>query len=153
MNTLVRWHNRHRQNPLANSMTNSLVNASVPVDDLFATFFRPAASGAPEIRLDVNEDKHAYRVSATLAGVKKEDIQLAVNNNEVTIEVEFKRDSGVVDDEKSIHRERFYGKTSRAFAVAEDIDEANIDAKYVDGVLHLTLPKKAPVSAKRITIN
>lgn len=149
MNTLVRWHNRHRQNPLSNSMASS----SLPVDDLFATFFRPATSGAPEIRLDVSEDKQSYRVSATLAGVKKEDIQLAVNNNEVTIEVEFKRDSGVVEDEKALHRERFYGKTSRAFAVAEDIDEANIDAKYVDGVLHLTLPKKAQVSAKRITIN
>ena len=149
MNTLVRLHNLNSRN--CATASSALSNARA--DDLFASFFRPAVTGAPEIRLDVSEDKQSYRVSATLAGVKKEDIQLAVNNNEVTIEVEFKRDSGAVEQEKSLHRERFYGKTSRVFAVAEDIDEANIDAKYVDGVLQLTLPKKAQVSAKRITIN
>ncbi|MEI6737499.1 MAG: Hsp20/alpha crystallin family protein [Pseudomonadota bacterium] len=147
MNTLVRLHN------CLNPADTTLYAPRTSADELFSSFFRPTSAGAPEIRLDVTEDDKAYRVSAALAGVKKEDIQLAVDKNEVTIEVEIKRESNSVENEKTLHRERFYGKTSRAFAVAEDIDEANVEARYVDGVLQLTLPKKAQVSAKRITIS
>ncbi len=149
MNTLVRLHNLNSRN--CATATNALSNARA--DDLFASFFRPAIAGAPEIRLDVSEDEKTYRVSAAMAGVKKEDIQVAVNKNEVTIEVEVKSDPTTVETEKTLHRERFFGKTSRVFALAEDIDDANIDARYVDGVLQLTLPKLAQANARRITIN
>ncbi|MEO8104632.1 MAG: Hsp20 family protein, partial [Betaproteobacteria bacterium] len=97
-----------------------------------------------------------YRVAATLPGVKKEDIQVSVDQNEVTISAEVKRENiakeGERAGEKVLHSERFYGKTTRVFSVGQDIDEAGVQARYADGVLSLVLPKKAPVSAKRVTI-
>jgi HSP20 family protein len=52
-----------------------------------------------------------------------------------------------------VHSERFYGKTSRSFVVAQEIDDANVEAKYANGLLSLVLPKKLQPAAKRITIN
>lgn len=147
MNTLVRLNNRldPAYNPLAGNL-----------DDLFAGFFRPiqetARTGAQQIRIDVTEDANAYRVAATLPGVKKEDINVSVDQNEVTISAEIKRETSAKEGERVLHSERFYGKTSRSFSLGQDVDEANVQAKYADGVLNLVLPKKAPASAKRVTI-
>ncbi len=146
MNTLVRWHTRPRFNPLA-------VACETPSDDLIAGFFRPATTAAKEILLDVSENDKAYRVSAALPGVKKEDIRLAVDKNEVTIAVEFKHDTTVAENERTLHRERFHGKTSRTFLVNDAIDADSVEARYADGVLQLTLPKKVAASARHITIN
>jgi HSP20 family protein len=147
MNTLVRLNNR---------LAPSYAAHSDRLDDLFAGFFRPIAdsarSGAAPIRLDVSEDADAYRVTATLAGVKKEDIHVTVDQNEVTISAEIKREASAVEGEKVLHTERYYGKTARVFTVGQEIDDAAVQAKYADGVLNLVLPKKAPVSAKRVTI-
>lgn len=147
MNPLVRLNNR----PTA-------AYAAYPdnLDDLFAGFFRPIADSARNagepIRLDVSEDANAYRVAATLPGVKKEDIQVSVDQNEVTISAEIKRETSAKEGERLLHSERFYGKTTRVFSVGQEIDEAAVQAKYADGVLNLVLPKRAPVSAKRVTI-
>jgi HSP20 family protein len=147
MNTLVRLNNRldPAYNPLAGN-----------IDDLFAGFFRPiqetARTGAQPIRIDVTEDANAYRVAATVPGVKKEDINVSVDQNEVTISAEIKRETSAKEGERVLHSERFYGKTTRSFSLGQDVDEANVQAKYADGVLNLVLPKKAPASAKRVTI-
>ncbi len=151
MNALVRLNNRRQ--PAYATYPDTL-------DDLFAGFFRPIQEGArgavPPIRIDVSEDTNAYRVAANLPGVKKEDIHVSVDENEVTISAEVKREvsagEGENASEKLLHSERFYGKTTRVFSVAQDIDEAGVQAKYADGVLSLVLPKKAPVSAKKVTI-
>ncbi len=148
MNALVRWNTRRQPN---------FPRADVALDDLFAGFFRPVADGQPDsidaIRLEVTEDANAYRVAAQVPGVKKEDIHVAVDDNEVTISVEIKRETAAKEGEKLLHSERFYGKTTRSFVLAESIDEGNVSARYADGILHLVLPKKAPVAAKRITIS
>ncbi|MBP8120897.1 MAG: Hsp20/alpha crystallin family protein [Burkholderiales bacterium] len=147
MNTLVRLNNR----PAA-------AYAGYPdrLDDLFAGFFRPIAdsarNGVEPIRIDVSEDANAYRVAATLPGVKKDDIQVSIDQNEVTISAEVKREASAREGERVLHSERFYGKTTRVFSVSQEIDEAAVQAKYADGVLNLVLPKRAPVSAKRVTI-
>lgn len=147
MNTLVRLNNR--LSPSYNAYPDRL-------DDLFAGFFRPIAdgakSGAEQIRLDVSEDAGAYRVAATLPGVKKEDIHVSVDQNEVTISAEVKREATTKEGERVLHSERFYGKTTRVFSVGQDIDEGAVQAKYADGVLNLVLPKKAPVTARRVNI-
>lgn len=123
---------------------------------MFAGFFRPIQDGArgaaQPIHIDVSEDANAYRVAATLPGVKKEDIQVSVDQNEVTISAEVKRETSAKEGERVLHSERFYGKTTRVFSVGQEIDEAFVQAKYADGVLSLVLPKRAPVSAKRVTI-
>ena len=147
MNALVRLNKRLQPAYAVNTDT---------LDDLFTGFFRPIqdsarAVGQP-IRIDVSEDPNAYRVAASLAGVKKEDIHVSVDQNEVTISAEIKRETSEKEGERVLHSERFYGKTTRVFSVAQDIDEAGVQAKYADGILSVVLPKKAPVSAKRVTI-
>jgi HSP20 family protein len=150
MNTVVRLHNR---------LNNRHDHANLPypdrLDDLFAGLFRPVteSSQAPEsLRLEVSEDDKAYRVSAAIAGAKKDEIQIAVDKNEVSISVEIKREAVAKEGERLLHSERYYGKSSRAFSLAQEINEDGVEASYADGVLRLVLPKKAPAAAKRITI-
>ncbi len=155
MNAFVRLNNR-----LQPARVSCAATSPDTLDELFAGFFRPIQEGArgatPPIRIDVSEDANTYRVAATLAGVKKEDIHVSVDQNEVTISAEVKREVSAKDgensDEKLLHSERYYGKTTRVFSVAQDIDEAGVQAKYADGVLSLVLPKKAPVSARKVVV-
>lgn len=152
MNTLVRLNNR--LDPASNAFPHQL-------DELFAGLFRPVATQAREsvapIKIEVSEEASVYRVSAVLPGVKKEDIHVAVDQNEISIVAEIKRETvapaeGAKEGARLLHSERFYGKTSRVFSVAQEIEESGVQAKYADGVLSLVLPKKAPVAAKRVTI-
>lgn len=105
-----------------------------------------------EMRMDVNEDDKAYRITVDMPGVKKEDIDVAVEGNQVTISAEVKHELSR-DTEKEIHRERFAGKAFRTFSLPLEVDSAKADARYDGGVLNLTLPKKGETQAKRISIN
>lgn len=126
-------------------------------DDLFKGFFvRPMAfesQAAPaQMRLDVKEtDKH-YVVHAEIPGVKKDDINITIDGNQVSITAEAKREQEQKQGEKVLRTERYYGKIYRAFTLAQDVDEGGAEAKYVDGVLELKLPKKAATHAKRLAI-
>jgi HSP20 family protein len=128
------------------------------VDDLFKGFFvRPVsyaggALEAPRMKVEVTEKDGAYVVHADLPGVKKEDIQVAIDGAQLTLSAEVKREKEVTEGERVIHSERAYGKVSRSFALPQELDEARAEARYRDGVLELTLPKKAAASRKAITI-
>jgi HSP20 family protein len=63
-----------------------------------------------------------------------------------------KSEKDVKDGERVLRSERYFGKVARAFTLGQPVDESGASAKYADGVLELRLPKKAAVSAKRITI-
>jgi HSP20 family protein len=133
---------------------NTLDNA---VDELMRGFFvRPMNYEAPaapaQLRVDVSENDTSYVVRAEIPGVKKEDIDVAIDGNQVEISAEVKKEKEVKDGEKVLRSERYYGKVHRAFALGQDIDDARTQAKYADGVLELTLAKKASAAAKRITI-
>jgi HSP20 family protein len=128
-----------------------------PFEDLFRGFLvRPVGVGhtadAPAIKVDVKEDSRAYQVHAELPGVNKEDIQVDVDGAVVAITAERKQDKEVNEDGRVLRTERYFGKVSRSFQLAQEIDEDNVVAKYNAGVLELTLPKKAAVQAKRVTI-
>jgi HSP20 family protein len=127
------------------------------LDGLFNDFFRPALvwennSEPLPIRVDVRETADAYTVSAEIPGVKKEQIAVEIEGNEVTISAETAREAQK-DGEKWLRTERFFGKTARRFALPQELDEARAVAKFADGVLELTLPKKAAVTGRRIEIN
>ena len=79
-------------------------------------------------------------------------LDVAIDGNQVEISAEVKHEKEVKDGEKVLRSERYYGKVYRAFTLGQPVDEASAAAKYADGVLELTLPKKAAVQAKRITI-
>jgi HSP20 family protein len=70
----------------------------------------------------------------------------------VTISAEVKRESEQKEGEKVIHSERYYGKVSRSFTLGQDVDEANAKAKFDNGVLELTLPKRAVSATRRLTV-
>ncbi|MDP2027298.1 Hsp20/alpha crystallin family protein [Sulfuriferula sp.] len=127
-----------------------------PFDNLFRGFFRPVrtdnADAAVQIKIDVKEDDKAYTVHAEIPGVKKEDIHVTVDGNQVSLAAEIKRDSETREGEKLLRSERYYGKTYRSFTLGSDVDDAAAEAKYSDGVLELKLPKKAASNAKRLEI-
>jgi HSP20 family protein len=128
------------------------------VDDLFKGFFvRPVAydgrGEAPvRMKVDVAEANGAYTVTAELPGVKKEDIQVTIDGNQVTLAAEVKREREVTQDERVLHSERIYGKATRSFTLPLEVDEAKAEAKFRDGVLELKLPKKAAAARKQVTI-
>jgi HSP20 family protein len=127
-------------------------------DDLLKGFFvRPMAyEGQPatpgRIRIDVTEKDGAYVVHAEIPGVKKEDIQVNIEGDQVSISAEARAEKEVKDNERVLHRERYYGKVARAFRLGTDIDQSAANAKYVDGVLELTLPKKVDAAGRQLTI-
>lgn len=126
------------------------------LDDLFRGFFmqpvRFEGQGEVQIKMDVSEDDKAYTVHAEIPGVKKEDIHVAIEGNQVSISAEVKNEKEVKEGEKLLRSERYYGSVSRAFSLAQDVDEGAAQAKYKDGVLELTLPKKVVATARKLVI-
>lgn len=128
------------------------------VDDLFKGFLvRPVAyNGAdtplPRMKVDVAEKSAAYVVTAELPGVRKEDINVTVDGAQVTLEAEVKREREASQDERVLHTERVFGKVTRSFTLPQELDDEKVEAKYRDGILELTLPKKAAAQRKQITI-
>ena len=128
-----------------------------PLDDLFRGFFvRPVdlnmEANTPAIRMDVSEKSEAFVVHAEMPGVKKEDIHVQVDGNQVTIAAEVKKEKEVKEGERVLRSERYFGKVSRSFQLAQDINDTQAAARFNEGVLELTLPKKAASASKLLTI-
>jgi HSP20 family protein len=100
----------------------------------------------------VSETESSYTIRAEIPGVKKEDIHISIDGDQVAISAEVKNEKEVKDGERTLRSERYYGKVQRAFQLGQPVDDNACSAKYVDGVLELTLAKKAAASAKRIAI-
>ena len=123
-------------------------------DSLFDLFdiMRPGRSfGEDSLRIDVNETDQAYLVKAEMPGIRKEDIKVAINGDEVSISGER---SG--EDERKegsvVYRERYQGRQYRSFTLPQPVDEEQATATCHDGILELTLPKKAGSGVKQLTI-
>lgn len=125
-------------------------------EDFFRRVFRPVrweVEGAPmEIKVDVEESDKAYIVKAEVPGVKKEDINIQIDGNVVSIKAETKREKEVKEKGNVIRSERYYGSLFRSFSLGHDVDQAEASAKYTDGILELTLPKKTTAAAKKLTV-
>lgn len=129
------------------------------IDDLFrGVFLRPmrleSQEGAQGVRLkmDVKEDEKAFIVHAEVPGVKKEDIHVSVDGNQVSITAEVKREKEERQGEKVLRSERYYGKVYRSFTLGQEVDQDGASARYENGVLELTLPKKAASAQRRLTV-
>jgi len=106
----------------------------------------------PEIKVDVTEDDKTYRVKADIPGVKKEDIHVSIDGSQVSLSAEVKSEKEEKKGETVVRSERYYGKQYRSFSLAHEVDQGKAEAKYQDGVLELTLPKKEPSQAKQVTV-
>ena len=131
-----------------------------PLESLFDDFAKGfwvkplAAPGGEEMKLkvEVKEDDKAYTVHAEIPGVKKEDIQVDVNGDLVSIRAEVKHEREEKKGEKLLHSERYYGMVGRSFSLPTEVDDKGTVAKYKDGVLDMTLPKKSGNGSSRIAI-
>lgn len=129
-----------------------------PLDDLFRGFFvRPVEMGGvtepPAIKLDVKEQEKAFVVHAEMPGIKKEDIHVTVDGSLVSISAERKQEKEVKEGERLLRSERYFGSVSRSFQLGQDIDEEAAGARFADGVLELTLPKKASAKVRKLAID
>jgi len=130
------------------------------LDDVFGDLMKgfwvkPVAipgDGELKMKVDVREDDKTYTIHAEMPGVKKEDIQIDVEGGQVSIHAEVKRESEKKDGEKVLHSERYYGMVSRSMSLPVEVDTQGAKAEFKDGVLSLTLPKKAAKSARRVAV-
>jgi HSP20 family protein len=127
-----------------------------PFDDALRGFLRPwkieRSMQAPRIKIDLTEHDADYAVKAEIPGVRKEDIDVSIDGNLVTISAELKKDTEQKQGGRLLCSERECGYASRSFTLASAVDESKADAKYSNGVLELRLPKRAATSSKRLTV-
>jgi HSP20 family protein len=130
--------------------------AADPFDEAFRNFLRPWVSRgvaqAPEIKVDLVESNGDYKVKAEIPGVRKEDIQIDIDENKVSISAEVKKECEEMKDDRVIRSERQYGYASRSLWLDNPVDQSKSKATYENGVLELTLPKKTSSMAKRLKI-
>lgn len=128
------------------------------IDDVFNRFMmrpltRTGIEMEPQIRMDVKEVDGEYRIDAEIPGVKKDDIHVTIDGRRVSISAEVKQEKEIKEGERLIRCERCYGMTSRSFNLTDEVDQAKVQAKYTNGILELTLPKKAGAARKEIPVS
>lgn len=106
-------------------------------------------------RVDIKEVDDHYEITAELPGVKKEDIHVHVKEGILTLEAESSQSDKEEQDGRVIRQERRYGRFMRSFNLGADVQEADIQAEFVDGVLKLAAPKvvEREVERRRIAVN
>lgn len=139
----------------------ALISRGSLFDDIFRDFapgfyVKPLhGEGLPspaQIKIDVNEIDNQYIVHAEVPGVSKEDIHVSVEGNVVTLRAVVKQKDEQLKDEKVLRSERYYGAVARSFQLPAELDQTQAKAKYDNGVLTLTLPKKVAASGQRLAI-
>ena len=129
--------------------------ADAGFDDLCRGFFKPVRVATPapvRIRMDVAENDQGYVVHAEIPGAKKDDIQVTIEGNQVTIGAEVKRAAEPKEGEQRLRSERYYGSVFRSFTLPVELDEAVSAAKFENGVLELTLARKAAVAGRKLMV-
>ena len=129
--------------------------ADAGFDDVLRGFFKPirvAKNTAAAVKVDVSEKDGAYVVHAEIPGVKKEDIQVTIEGNQVTIAAEVKKEAEEKDGERLLRSERYYGAVYRSFVLPVELEEVNSEAKYENGILELKLAKKPALAGRKLTI-
>jgi HSP20 family protein len=129
------------------------------LDDLFEGFFRPMRSMYEEMGkslvppIDLVENENDYVIKAELPGVRKEDVDITVQNGVLTINAESRAEAEEKTGGRVIRQERRYGKYVRSMRLGSKIDESKVKASYKDGILELTLPKAEEVKPKKINVD
>ncbi len=126
-----------------------------PFESLFKGFMvKPfqMETTTPQIKMEVKENEKSYTVHAEIPGVGKDHIHVDIDQNRVSISAEVKKEAEEKNGDVVLRSERYYGTVARTFSLESEIDEAAASAKYADGVLELTLPKRVTVAARRLSI-
>jgi HSP20 family protein len=130
-----------------------------PFPELFRRFMRmgdwPLMRGAEGMKLDVSENEKEYLVKAEIPGAKKEDIRVSVEGNYISISAEVKdekRESSGKEGERVLLQELRYGSVSRGFTLPQDVDAKGSSAKFENGVLCVSLPKRTPTTGTTVSV-
>lgn len=143
-----------RRDPFAGALGNLLQGFLVrPVST--------APAAARGFKFDVREEGNNYLVAADLPGLKKDDIKIEIDGAQVSISAEYKAEATRKEGEdrvegdgaRVVYSERSVGAVARSFELPAEIDQAGASAKYEDGVLKLTLPKKVAETRKLLAIH
>lgn len=136
------------------------INERIPL--VFDDFFKPwnewfdngwmRSMKVPAV--NITEEKNQYMVSLAAPGLKKDDFKIDVDGNMLTISSE-KEESTEEKNKKFTRKEYNFSSFSRSFTLPEEIRKDQIEAKYEDGVLRISLPRKAEANtptAKHIAV-
>lgn len=131
--------------------TRALTRISERIPSIFGDFFNPWVdlfdNGDMPVRsinvpaVNIAEQDNQYMVSMAAPGMKKEDFKIEVDGNQLTVSSE-NENSNEENNEKFTRKEYSYSSFSRSFTLPEEIKQENIEAKYEDGVLKISLPRK-----------
>ena len=126
------------------------------IDELFRGFFKPVRLEGTKtpvtIKMDVTENDKGYLVHAEIPGVKRDDINVDIDGNQVTITAEVKREWEKKDGDKVLRSERYFGNVYRSFTLPHELDESMSEAKFADGVLELKLVRRTPIAGKKLMV-
>lgn len=127
-------------------------------DDLFRDLTPSVLRGfeqAPRMRVDIGETDTEYTIKAEIPGVQKEDIKVAINGNQVSLTAEIRDEHDTSAGTASpgrLHTERYYGQLHRSFSLPQEVDDDQAQARYENGLLYLTLPKRVGAGGKQLAI-
>mgnify|MGYP001764289652 CR=1 FL=1 len=130
-------------------------------DDLFSDFFQRAVPAsrssdpatAVRARMDVIDQGDRYTVRVLLPGLSQQDIHVSVEGARLTITAEVRRGQEIKEGERVLHTERTATSYARHFELPSEVTEEGADARFEQGVLTLTLPKRAALAGRRLTVN
>jgi HSP20 family protein len=118
-------------------------------DELDRLFESPMQAWAPA--LDVQEDKEGFTIRAELPGMKREDIEVSIQDGALVISGERKQEK--IEEGTEVHRqERYYGRFSRVLTLSTAVSSDKVKATYKDGILTVSLPKAEEAKPKQITV-
>ncbi len=141
-------------------MSSLIPRGSSLFDDFFKDFapgfyVRPlhgdALPNPAQIKIDVKENDGGFTVHAEVPGVSKDDIHVNIEGNMVSLSAEIRQHDQQQGD-KQLRSERYYGSVARTFQLPTEVDVAQAKAKYDNGVLTLTLPKKTGSNGRRLAV-
>ncbi len=115
--------------------------------DLFDDFFRGddffnTRREHSIMKTDIKEKDNEYVIEMDLPGYEKENIDLELEDGYLKVSAKVEKEENNNENEKFVHKERFYGECSRSFYVGEDIKEEDIKAEFKNGILKVDIPKK-----------
>ncbi len=130
------------------------------IDKFFDDFYAPLRQETASMgdffapRVDIRDQEDHYEITAELPGVKKEDLNITLDDGVLTIEAETRQEDKEEKEGRVIRQERRYGKYSRSFSLGGSVREEDINAEFENGVLKVTAPKVTPAvpEKKRIEV-
>lgn len=132
-------------------------NSLFDMNDFFEHFYSPAAKSETgnsffSPRVDINDKGDCYEIIADLPGVDKNDLSVTIEDGVLTIEASTEQEQSEEKEGNVIRKERRSGKYMRSFTLGQDVQEADINASFKNGVLTLQAPKAKEPAKERQSI-